>query len=399
MPEWERVPLGEVLTRSRETVAVDPQQTYKQVTVRMKHKGVVLREEKSGATIGTTRQFLARPGQFIISSIDARNGANGLIPESLDGAIVTNDFWLFDVDHTRLEQDWLDLYSSTPDFVEACIAASEGTTNRVRLKEDRFLSLEIPLPPLPEQQRIVARVKGLLDKVEEARRLREAQALHISLYNDASFAQLLEPQADWNQTTVDEVIESVDAGWSPQCESQPAKADEWGILRTTAVQWREFRSHENKRLPLGLSGRPELAVLQGDVLVTRAGPRKRVGVVCIVPESALQLMISDKLIRLRPKVDLILPDFLALSLSSPYSQEYLVQRKTGLADAQVNISQKILLNTPLAFPDLARQRNILEVWQQRQQREGELASTLQKSSDELQALPSAILAQAFAGAL
>lgn len=193
MPEWESVVLGELLTRSRETVAVDPQKTYKQVTVRMKHKGVVLREEKSGATIGTTRQFLARPGQFIISSIDARNGANGLIPEALDGAIVTNDFWLFNVDETRLDQDWLDLYSSTPDFVEACTAASEGTTNRVRLKEDRFLALEIPLPPLPEQQRIVARAKGLLDKVEEARGLgvkvgefseQFVVALHCSLAGD-----------------------------------------------------------------------------------------------------------------------------------------------------------------------------------------------------------------------
>lgn len=46
--------------------------------------------------------------------------------------------------------DWL---TKTRDFVDLCLRASEGTTNRVRLKEDRFLALEIPLPPLAGQRR------------------------------------------------------------------------------------------------------------------------------------------------------------------------------------------------------------------------------------------------------
>ena len=35
-------------------------------------------------------------GQFILSGIDSRNGAFGVIPDELDGAIVTNGFWYFD---------------------------------------------------------------------------------------------------------------------------------------------------------------------------------------------------------------------------------------------------------------------------------------------------------------
>lgn len=64
--------------------------------------------------------------------------------------------------------------SRTPGFVNLCKAASEGTTNRVRLKEDRFLAMTIPLPPLPQQRRIVARIEELAAKIEEARSLKES---------------------------------------------------------------------------------------------------------------------------------------------------------------------------------------------------------------------------------
>ena len=72
--------------------------------------------------------------------------------------------------------NWL---SKTKSFVELCQKASEGTTNRVRLQEDRFLHLQIPLPPLPEQRRIVARIEELATKVEDVRTLREKQDREI----------------------------------------------------------------------------------------------------------------------------------------------------------------------------------------------------------------------------
>ena len=399
MPEWERVKLCEVVLRSRNAIELKPDTVYKQITVRIKHKGVKLRTEALGASIGTTRQYIATPNQFIISSIDARNGAMGLVPHSLDGAIVTNDFWLFDLDLKKLDSEWLDFYTSTSSFVEMCLAASEGTTNRVRLQPSLFLAIEIPLPPLAEQRRIVARVKGLLEKVAEAQRLREVSEEHANLLPIRILANLLEPHPSWVKATLDSVSISMDSGWSPQCDQRAASDEEWGVLRTTSVQWQEFRSHENKRLPTTFTPRPELSAMSGDVLVTRAGPRKRVGVVATVQYDYPMLMISDKLIRIRPDKSKILPDYLCLSLSSPLSQEYLVSRKTGLADAQVNISQKILTQTPIAYPSLSSQRAIVQTFLAYQQRQARLKSLQAQTQAELDALPSAILARAFAGAL
>ncbi len=130
---WPAVQLDEVLTKSEEWVEIQPYEQYRQVTVRLWGEGVVLRNEVIGIDIAAKRRLVVRSGQFILSRIDARNGAFGLIPDSLDGAIVSNDFPTFNIDCERLHPRFLQWMSKTKDFVDLCRAASEGTTNRVRL--------------------------------------------------------------------------------------------------------------------------------------------------------------------------------------------------------------------------------------------------------------------------
>ena len=130
------------------------------MTVRLWGNGVILRDEVSGSEISAAKRYEVKPGQFILSKIDARNGAFGLVPHDLDGAVVSGDFPVFDINLDRLEPKYLEWKSKTGEFVDLCRVASEGTTNRVRLKEDKFLRLSISLPPLPEQRRIVAKIEA-----------------------------------------------------------------------------------------------------------------------------------------------------------------------------------------------------------------------------------------------
>jgi len=102
---------------------------------------------------------------MIVSKIDARNGAFGLIPFELDGAIVTNDFPLFDINHHLVNKNYLILLAKTNLFVDFAKSCSRGTTNRQRMDMDKFLTLEIPLPPLSEQETIV---KNYYDKITQA---------------------------------------------------------------------------------------------------------------------------------------------------------------------------------------------------------------------------------------
>lgn len=150
--------LGEVLRRSSETIQPRADVEYREITVRLWGNGVVERGRPMGVDLAG-RRFVAREGQFIASRIDARNGAMGLVPAALDGALVTNDFPLFDLDRGRLEPSYLEWLSRTTAFVEMCQRASEGTTNRVRLKEEAFMALGIALPPLAEQRRLAALIE------------------------------------------------------------------------------------------------------------------------------------------------------------------------------------------------------------------------------------------------
>jgi len=169
---WPLVPLWEILTKSEEWIGIKPDERYREVTVRLWGKGVVLRREAAGSEIVADKRLVVHAQQFILSRIDARNGAFGLVPDSLDGAVVSNDFPVFTSNPSRILPSFLGWMSRTSSFVDVCRAASEGTTNRVRLKEDRFLATKISLPPFPEQQRIVVRIEELAAKIEEARGLR-----------------------------------------------------------------------------------------------------------------------------------------------------------------------------------------------------------------------------------
>jgi type I restriction enzyme S subunit len=167
---WPTVKLGDVLKRSTATIEPQAETEYQEITVRLWGKGVVERGRALGASL-TGRRFVAHSDQFIVSRIAARHGAMGLVPNALNSALVTNDFPLFDLNTKLLDPLFIAWLCRTTDFIELCSRASEGTT-RVRLKEEQFLALEIPLPPLPEQRRIVARIEELAAQIQEARELR-----------------------------------------------------------------------------------------------------------------------------------------------------------------------------------------------------------------------------------
>ena len=280
---------------------------------------------------------------------------------------------------------------------ELLVPLMQGTAN-VSLKEQDIAGVKIPLPPLAEQRRVVARIEALAAQIHEAHTLRHQAAKEAEALYSQQLGVALTPHSEgWKRETVTDVIKSMDAGWSPQCDDIPAGEGKWGVLKTTAVQWCDFQPQHNKALPTTLRPIPEYSVKEGDVLATRAGPRKRVAVVAAVRRDEPRLTISDKLIRLRTDRKKIEPRFLELSLASPFSQEHLVQRKTGLADAQVNISQTILKATPIAFPPLPEQRRIVAELDALQAEVDALKRLQAETAAELAALFPALLDRAFKG--
>lgn len=166
--QYQLAKIGLFLKKVRNHVNIEDKQTYRRVTVKTNNKGVTLRDTEQGVNIGTKKQFLANAGQFIISKIDARNGAFGIIPSELDGAIVTNDFPLFKIEDTKINPSFLVLITTTKEFVQFAQSCSSGTTNRQRMDIELFLHQKIPLPTLTEQNELV---NAYTTKIKEANEL------------------------------------------------------------------------------------------------------------------------------------------------------------------------------------------------------------------------------------
>lgn len=159
------VKLRDFLNRSKILVDIEDDTLYKRVTIRTKHQGVSIRDYEIGSNIGTKKQFILKAGQFVLSKIDAMYGAFGIAPNEVEGAIITGNFWAYDYDKSKVSIEWLNHFTNSPDFYELCRRASTGITHRKYLDEKFFLSYEVELPDLHEQEEIVKSIDSIRDKI------------------------------------------------------------------------------------------------------------------------------------------------------------------------------------------------------------------------------------------
>lgn len=197
---WKTVKLGDILKRRRETIKVLPDQEYKLVTIKLYHKGVVLRNISKGSEIKSPMSSI-KAGDFILSGIDARNGAFGIVPDELEGAIITNDFWCLDPDESLIEKEFLLFLTSTDFFDHICKQSSDGTTQRIRLQKDKFFNFQIDLPTLEEQKLLTSKFKTLELKNSElstelTHQLDLVKQLRQSFLREAMQGKLVAPTHD-----------------------------------------------------------------------------------------------------------------------------------------------------------------------------------------------------------
>ena len=95
--KFDEIKISSFLKRVKKEIVIKDEILYKRVTIRTKNQGVHLRDELLGKNIGTKKQYLINKGQFIISKIDARNGAFGIVSDELDNAVVTASFLNYEI--------------------------------------------------------------------------------------------------------------------------------------------------------------------------------------------------------------------------------------------------------------------------------------------------------------
>ncbi len=157
--------LGDYLRLIKEPIVLDDNTLYKQIRVRTHGQGVVKRKELYGYEINTKKQFIAHKGNLILSKIDARNGAFGIIPDNLEGAIITASFLQYEV--IGAIKEYISLVLALDILKEKWQALSSGTTNRQSVNEDKVESFKIPMPSIVEQEEILRIYHAIIAEADE----------------------------------------------------------------------------------------------------------------------------------------------------------------------------------------------------------------------------------------
>lgn len=276
---------------------------------------------------------------------------------------------------------------------------------------DLLWNYDFPIPPLREQERIVLKIEELFSKLDNGIEGLELVKTQIAKYkrsllkhmfsggitknwradnqnkrlSSSDLKKLLNKSRDlqskklkkllsgvnletdglgelpegWVWVQIGDLVSDIDQGWSPKCLNQPASNFEWGVIKTTAIQHGKFLDGENKALPANLNPRPQHALEAGDILITRAGPRVRVGVCCLVRSTRGNLMNCDKVYRVRANRDVCRPEYIEGLLNSPNVLDEIEKMKSGINDSGVNLNQGAFLKLAVPLCSPSEQEEVL----------------------------------------
>lgn len=189
-------------------------------------------------------------------------------------------------------------------------------------------------------------------------------------------------------------------GWSPLCEKTPAPTDEdWGVLKTTAIQAGAFLPQHNKHLPKHLTPRPQTEVKTGDILITCAGPRVRCGVACMVRHTRPRLMMSGKMYRFRVSPDNLDARYLEAFLLTSKATSAIDKMKTGGSDSGLNLTHDRFRPLPVPIAPLNEQRRIMDTVEELTSDLDAGTAALERVHAKLKHYRAAVLKAAVEGAL
>lgn len=167
MKAWPKVALGEICTSAHRFTTPIPGEIYRQLGVRLWGEGAYEREKIDGVDTKYANFNRIAANDLVVNKIWARNGAVAVAtPEQAD-TYVSTEFPTFVLDHQRIDPRWMRFVTKWRGFWSACDEKAQGTSGKNRIKPNQFLSISVPLPPLAEQQVLVARLDALAEKTRQ----------------------------------------------------------------------------------------------------------------------------------------------------------------------------------------------------------------------------------------
>ncbi|MFH0962396.1 MAG: restriction endonuclease subunit S [Planctomycetota bacterium] len=389
---WPNARLGEVLKPVERPEAPVVGTSYRQLGVKLWGEGAYERESIDGAATKYSTLSRVEADDIVVNKIWARNGSVAIVQPQLAGCFVSGEFPTFVSNPDKLMPRWIHWLTKTAHFWAQCDEKSQGTSGKNRIKPDQFLNVEIPLPPLTEQRRIVQRIEELAAKSDEARTLRhqaveEADALTLHLAGDL----FPEPSG--------EVV-----GDHIRFQTGYAFNSEWfsnegiRLARNANVGHGRLDWSETVRIPFERRAEfRRFELNEGDVLVSLDRPIISTGVkVAQVTNEDLPALLLQRVARAQFRGDTVLPGYFFRWLRSPHLINAI---DPGRSNGVPHISHKDIEKIPFTLPPLSDQRRVVAELDALQAQVDALKHLQAETAAELHALLPSVLDRAFAGDL
>jgi len=348
----------------------------------IKPGGVDFSEHKPGAWTATeAAPFLATEGDFLLSRGNGSRrlvGRGALVRQTPMAAAFPDTMIRIRLNPSFVTREYFSHIWESP-IIRTQIESKARTTAGIYKINQRILAdIQLPLPSLVEQHRIVDILEHMLSRlhfVNEnlAKCMDRLPTLRGAVRNDLThYGEFGAPLPDgWSWGVLGDVLARIEAGKSFQCEPRPATQDEWGVIKVSAMTWGEFREDEQKAVPHRVAIDPRHEIKRGDILVSRANTPAYVGAPVLVRECRPRLLLSDKSLRLVPLAE-VDRKWLLETLASPCVRKQISAKATGTKESMRNISQKHLREVRIPIPPLDTQASL-----------GEALETANKGIDRL----------------
>ncbi len=388
------VPLGEILQPVSRPEPVDPGKTYRLLGAHWYAEGLYIKEIKPGAQIRAGKLYRVEEGDFVYNRLFAWKGSFAVASADDDRCYVSAEFPCFAVNRGCADPKYIWLYFKRQAAWAEALGLSSGSTptSRNRLKEDKLLAMAIPLPPLPEQRRIVARIEALAARIEEARGLRrQASQGVVALRNSLLSAMVSDHVAE---NPLGALVDSSRPLSYGVLVPGPNVENGVPLVRVQDLDTSSPPVLPSKSIDPTVDAQYNRTRLQGgEILLGLVGSIGKVGV---APPSWAGANIARAVARIAPGPS-IDRDYLLLVLQSSALQQYFVDATRTLAQPTLNISQ--LEEAPIPLPSIAEQRRIVARLGQLQSGLDVMVTAQAETAAELDALLPAVLDKAFNGEL
>lgn len=381
--KFQKCKIKSFLKRSRDLVTIIDTTEYNRVTVRLYGKGILIRDSLLGKFIGSKKQYRIKSGQFLLSRIDARNGAFGIVPESCNNCIITNDFWAFDINEDIINPQFLFLVTATKQFSNLCQLASSGTTNRQRVAFEFFENTEIPLPPIGIQKEFVKKYNDKIKLAEEQEKelyqLEQDANNYIALqlgiicknnviesnkYNYLTFYNLIDlSRWDLYKNNCNSII-SEKYKFSKLSDVVTEKplygAGEKGIKKRSDIRYIRITDINedgtlNDDFVSAEKVDPKYLLEENDFLIARSG--NTVGKTFLYKKELGKCIYAGYLIKFKLDTKKIIPEYLLYYTKSNIYKQWIASNQR--ANAQPNINSNEFLNSPIIIPPIEEQNYIV----------------------------------------